>query len=277
MHGSGLILKVIPIVNSNKSNIFVNQLDEGIGSYEEKKMNSTKRISTIAGVLFIVELAVYTIGSTFTEGILNTPDYLARIFVNKGQITTGVLLEVITAACLLFIGVMMYPILKRYNRTVALGYFGIRIVETVFTAVFSIIHLSVFALSQEYAKAGYPDPSHFQTLGALLKRVLGFNYQIYFIFYSLGCLILFGSLFKAKFVPRFMSAFGLVTVALALIGIVSDMFGSGVGMEIYAMPLMLSQVFLGIWLIIKGFNPSTNVSVSIQANTANSSEQEQYS
>jgi hypothetical protein len=43
---------------------------------------------------------------------------------------------------------------------------------------------------------------------------------------------------------------------LAIAGLVADMFGSGVGMETYAMPLGLCQVALGIWLLVRGFNPS---------------------
>ncbi len=118
------------------------------------------------------------------------------------------------------------------------------------------------ALSQEYIKAGIPDASHFQTLGALLKEGNNFTYQIYVIFYSLGSLILFYALFKTKLVPRFISVWGLIAAVIMLTGLVSDMFGSNIGMEIYGMPLGLCQVFLGIWLIVKGLNLSVIASES---------------
>ncbi|MCK5168816.1 MAG: DUF4386 domain-containing protein, partial [Bacteroidales bacterium] len=116
-------------------------------------MNSNKKIARIVGVLFIAELVIYSIGSSLTEGLLDTPDYLIKLAANKNQIMTGVLLETITAICLVFIGVMMYPVLKIYSKTIALGYFGIRIVEAVITSGYLIIHLLFFALSQEYVKA----------------------------------------------------------------------------------------------------------------------------
>ena len=184
------------------------------------RSNSTKKTAIIVGVLFIAELVVHTIGSTLIEGILDTPDYLIKLAANKNPVITGVLLEAICAVCLLIIGFMMYPILKRHNETAALGYFGFRIVESVFVAGILIIQLSVFALSQEYVEAGAPDASHFQTIGALLKEGHIFSYQIYIIFYSLGCLMLFGLLLKAKLVPRFISVWGLIAVILSLTGLV---------------------------------------------------------
>ena len=225
-------------------------------------MNTNRKIARIVGVLFITDLVLHTIGSTLIEVILDTPDYLIKLAANKNPVITGVLLEAICAVSLLIIGFMMYPILKRHNETAALGYFGFRVVETVFAAVFSISHLAMFALSQQYVKAGVPDASHFQTIGALLKEGHNFTYQIYAIFYSLGCLILFGGLFKAKLVPRFISVWGITAAVLLLTGLVADMFGSNVGMEIYGMPLGLCQIFLGIWLIVKGFNSSAIASES---------------
>jgi hypothetical protein len=219
-------------------------------------MNSYRKTAIFVGVLFIAELALYMIGSTLTEMALGAPDYLIKLAAERSQIMAGLLLEAMTAACLVFIGVLMYPVLKRHNSTTALGYFGIRTVETILTAGYLFIHLAFFALGREYSNAGAPDEAFFQTLGAVLKSELGFAYQIHIIFYGLGCSMLFGVLFKAKFVPRFISVGGLITTALMLMGVVFELFGSSVSAGIYASPLALCQIFLGIWLIARGFNPS---------------------
>ncbi len=220
------------------------------------KMNLYRRTAMIVGVLFLIDLMMNMIGSSLIESILNTPDYLIGLSVNRNQVITGVLLETISAACLVSIGFMIYPVLKRHSKTAARGYFGIRIIETVIAVGFVISHLLLLVLSQEFVKAGTLEASHFQTLGALLIEGHDYSYQIYLIFYGLGCLILFGVLYKARLVPRFISVWGLIAVVFALTGLVSDMYGSGISMEIYAMPLGLCQIFLAIWLIVKGFNPS---------------------
>ncbi len=230
-------------------------------------MNSDKKTAIIVGVLFITELVVHTMGSTPIEIILDAPDYLIKLAANKNQVITGVLLETICAAFLLIIGFMMYPILKRHNKTAALGYFGFRIVETVLVVGMSIVHLLLFALSQEYIKAGATDASYFQTLGVLLNGAYIFILQIDIIFYSLGCLILFCLLFKAKLVPRFISVWGLIAVVISLIGLVVDMLGANVNIVIYTLPLGLCQIFLAIWLIVKGFNSSVIASQSAKTDT----------
>ena len=83
-----------------------------------------------------------------------------------------------------------------------------------------------------------------------------FTYQVHIIFYGFGCFMLFGLLFKAKRIPQVISVLGFITTVLMLTGLMFDMYGLSVGMEIYGTPIALCQIFLGIWLIIKGFNPS---------------------
>jgi hypothetical protein len=231
-----------------------------------KKMDIYRKTAIIVGVLFIIDLVMNMIGSTLIEDILGSPDYLIGLSVNKNTVITGVLFETISALCLVSIGIMMYPVLKRHGKTAARGYFGIRIVETVIAVSFVISHLLLLALSQEFVRSGTQDVSHFQTLGALLIEGHDFSYQIYLIFYGLGCMMLFGVLYKAKLVPRFISVWGIIGVVIALTGLVFDMYGSGISMEIYAMPLGMCQIFLAIWLIVKGFNPSAIASGSEKPN-----------
>jgi hypothetical protein len=229
---------------------------EGIVDKEDvKKMNLYRKTGIIVGVLFLIDLMMNMIGSSLIESILDTPDYLVGLSVNRSQVITGVLLETIGAACLVSIGFIIYPVLKRHGKTAARGYFGIRIVETVIAISFVISHLLLLVLSQEFVGSGSSDASHFHTLGALLIEGHDFSYQIYLIFYALGCLILFGVLYKARLVPRFISVWGLLGVVISLTGLMFDMYGYGISMEMYAMPLGLCQIFLAVWLIVKGFNP----------------------
>jgi hypothetical protein len=245
--------------NGKKS---VNVVNNEFTKEKRKKMDLYRKTAIIVGVLFIIDLVMNMIGSTLIEAILDTPDYLIGLSANRNTVITGVLFETISALCLVSIGIMMYPVLRRHGKTAAHGYFGIRIIETVIVVGFVISHLLLLVLSQEFVMSRIPDASHFQTLGALLIEGHDFSYQIYLIFYGLGCVLLFGILFKARLVPRFISVWGLIAVVMSLAGLVADMYGSGVGMEIYAMPLGLCQIFLAIWLIIKGFNPSAFTSES---------------
>jgi hypothetical protein len=165
----------------------------------------------------------------------------------------GVLLELICGAAVVGIAVMMYPILKKYNKNMALGYLGFRIIEPVITIVILISSLSLLTLSQEYVKAGAPDASYFQTLGTLFQAERYWAYLMYIIVFSLGALLFYYLLYQSKLIPRFISVWGFVGIALLLSGALFEMFGHSVGMIIYGLPMGLNELFLGVWLIAKGF------------------------
>ena len=130
-------------------------------------MNTNKKTARIVGVLFLTAMVTYLIGSGFLESILNAPDYLINVYPNKTQVIIAMLLELICAAAVVGIPVMMFPIFKQHNESIALGYLGFRIIESAIIIVSEISLLSLLTLSQEYVKAGAPDSSYFQTLGTL--------------------------------------------------------------------------------------------------------------
>jgi hypothetical protein len=65
--------------------------------------------------------------------------------------------------------ITLYPILKRHNESLALGYVGFRPVAAAFIVIGVILLLLLLTLSQEFVKAGAPVLSHFQTIGELLR------------------------------------------------------------------------------------------------------------
>ena len=99
-------------------------------------------------------------------------------------------LVLIDAVAVAGIGIMIYPILKKHNEALALGYVGARIIEGVLFIVTALTILTLFTLSQEFVKAGAPDASYFQTLGDLLLAVRHYAYNVLWpITLSLGALM----------------------------------------------------------------------------------------
>jgi len=180
-------------------------------------MNTNKKTAIIAGVLFITATATYMLGSGFLEPILNAPDYLINVSANQNQVLIGMLLELVNCVAVVGIPVMLFPIFKKHNEALALGYVGFRIIESVIVIVGSISLLSLLSLSQEFVKAGAPDASHFLTLGTLLLAardwtiLLGVN-----IVFPLDALILNYILYRSKLIPRWLSGWGLIGATLLL-------------------------------------------------------------
>lgn len=77
------------------------------------------------------------------------------------------------------------------------------------------------------------------------------------VFFSLGALMLYYSMYQSILVPRFISVWGLIAVVLVLTWNLLETFGISLSAGIViGLPIILNEILLGIWLIIKGFNPS---------------------
>ena len=233
----------------------------------ESKMNTHRKTAIIVGVLFLTAMVTSLLGGGLVESIIAAPDYLIAVSENETQVIIGVLLELINGIAVVGIGVLMFPILKQHNETIALGYLGFRIIESVFCSVIIISPLSLITLSQEYLKAGASDASYFQTLGTLSiaerANVVGLLIPAFF---SLGALLFYYLLYQSKLIPRFISVWGLIGVALILtlnLLLTSNLLEVGISTGlIFALPIMTNEIFLAIWLIVKGFNSSAIASGS---------------
>ena len=217
-------------------------------------INKTTRI---VGALFLTAMVGSLVGGiVFVEPFLTAPDYLIAISENETRVIIGVFLELINGIAVLGIGVLMFPILKQYDEHTALGYLGLRIIEAVFCCVIVISPLSLITLSQEYVKAGASNASYYQAAGALsIAERASVAGLLIPVFLGLGALVFYRALYQFKLLPRFISIWGLVGAALILALNVLLTFGVEVGSigMVLALPIISNEIFLGIWLIAKGF------------------------
>jgi hypothetical protein len=224
-------------------------------------MNSNKKIATIAGILFLTAIVASLLGGGILESILNAPNYLNNISANKIQVIIGVSLELVNGIAVMCIAVMLFSILKQHNESLALGYVGFRIIESILCIISAITPLLLLMLSQEYLKTETSDDSYLQSLGILLKTLRSDLAEILIpLFFSLGALLFYYLLYTAKLIPRFISVWGFIgaVFVFVLIFLEADIIIN----LILVLPIILNEIFLGIWLILKGFNPSSITSLS---------------
>ena len=198
-------------------------------------MKSTKRIAVIVGLLFLVSTLTFMIGSNLIRS------FLIDVSQNKSPLFLGVILEIICGVAVVGIGVLMFPILKLFKKRLALGYVIFRIIECTIIIVGGIYLLSLLEFMWKYE-------------------------MIIFVFTALGGLIFSYLLYLSKLVPRYLSGLGIIGYLMLFLGVVLDMFSifninDGAGMLLY-LPGGLFELFLPIWLFIKGFNSSAIAAVS---------------
>lgn len=192
-------------------------------------MNTNRKIAVIVGVLFLTATITYYTGS----GLIRS--FFIDENPNKTSLVIGVLLEIADGVAVIGIGVLMFPILKMFNKRLALGYVIFRIIECAIIIAAGIYMLSLLKLMWKYE-------------------------MIIFLFTGLGGLIFSYILYESKLIPRLLSALGVIGYAMLSVGVLLDLLGyfymnTDAGMLLY-IPGGLFELFLPAWLFIKGFNPS---------------------
>jgi hypothetical protein len=115
--------------------------------------NSSEIAYAIVGILFITALVSVMLNGS---GFFDDPEYLSTVSTNENRVLIGVLFQLTLTASVVAIPILMFPILKEYSESLALGYVVARIFEGIADAVMAISMLLILTLSREFVKAGTP-------------------------------------------------------------------------------------------------------------------------
>jgi hypothetical protein len=207
-------------------------------------------IGTVAGILSLV----------FSQPLRNAQDPLAGAAANADQVIVAALFVLLMGLSLAMVPVVLYPILRRYNEVLALGYVVFRgALETVASFMVPIAWLLLVAMSQSYVQAGAAAASGFQASGTLLLKAGGGS-SFAGIVFCLGALMFYTVLYRSRLVPRWISVWGLAALVpylaaefLALFALLDPLSTTA---SLLHIPLAVQEMVLAVWLIVKGFSPS---------------------
>jgi hypothetical protein len=219
----------------------------------------------LVGALYIMGTVAGVLSVVFTSSILDNPDYLQQVAANQNQIILGALLVLTMGLSLALVPVVIFPVLKKHNEVLALGYLIFRgALETVVYIAMAISWLFLLMVSQEYAKAGAPVASFFQTLGVVLLKGNDSISTILIFVFGLGALMLYAAFYQSRLIPRWISVWGLIAILLHLATgflILFNLTSSFSTLDsIMNLPIFLQEMVMAVWLIAKGFQPEVNAS-----------------
>jgi hypothetical protein len=230
-------------------------------------MNSNRMYAVIVGVLFIIGTVTGTIAAIIGKPILDAPDYLTNISANESQIIIVAFLVFLMGVACAGIGLALYPIMKKYSTGLAIGVVGFRVAEGIIEILGGVITIGLLGLSQEFVKAGAPDAAYFQTIGTVLKAGDAWlSNGVTLLLWCIGAFMYYSLFYQYQLVPRWLSVWGLVGIALVTIGSVLVMLhvipGFGTVQMLLNLPIFPQEMVLAVWLIAKGVNPSAVASGS---------------
>jgi len=226
---------------------------------------SNRTTARMLGVLFLVVMLTWSIGFWLIEDVLNTSDFLANANPQKSRIFLGIIFELLDVAAIIGIMVTIFPLMKKFSERMALWYFGLRIFECMMLVVAILSALVIITVSQRFVDAASTELTNIQFMGDLLLEIRqNWVHLVLPFFYSAAGLIFFYFFYRVRLIPRFISVVGFVGALLVMAGIPLDFFEFDAGSYIGAL-MGLTEIFLGIWLIVKGFDESSVVFETVKS------------
>src|SRR6266700_3179798 len=219
---------------------------------EAFQMSPRRKTALVAGVLYL--LTFVSIPTLFIYGPVKGANYIIGAGPDTSAIIGGIL-EIIVALAGIGTAVVLFPVLKKQNEAAALGLVASRVLEasTIFVGVAFL--MSIVTLRQAGAGAEALVTSH--ALATLYDRIF---LQGQSFMPAVNDLLLGFLLYQSRLVPRGLSLIGIVGGPILLAGYIAVMFGL-LGLHaplaaLSAVPVALFEFSLGVWLVVKGFQPS---------------------
>jgi hypothetical protein len=194
------------------------------------------------------------------DSVLNDVDYIVGAGADA-NVRLGAFLEVLIAIAIIGTAVTLFPLLKRQHEGFALGYVAARIFESTMIVVGIIGLLSVVTLRQEFAGVAGAEAASLVEDGRSLVAIHDWTFLLGpGLMPGLNDIMLGYLLYASRLVPRALALLGIVAGPVHFASFVAVLLGvieaGSVGQVIASIPVAAFEVILGIWLIVKGFNPS---------------------
>ena len=217
-------------------------------------MDANKRTARLVGAFFLFSNIVFILGAVvFLEPALGEADYLSQLSTNRSQVVLGALLEISNAFAYLGIAVLMFPIFRKRYESLALGYLGLRVLEFAMQILSDLAPLILLSLSEAFVSGGSADSSTYQVAGQALLASRDWAFQMVSVTFGSGAILFYIMFYREKLIPRFISIWGLIGAAFVLVNVVFDMLS--ITIPNLGILMLFNELFLGLWLIVKGFNP----------------------
>ena len=221
-------------------------------------MTSARKTALAVGVLFLLTF-ITSIGAVFAYGpILSDANYITGSS-SDSRVFLGAFLELVLIVTNIGCAVVLFPLLKRQNEGLALGYVAERIVEGVFILIGLLSLLAIVTLREQAAGA---DAATLVTIGKTLRAIHDWTFLLGPSFADgIGTGAILGYLmYRSGLVGRRMALFGLVGGPLLAASGAAVLFGvipQGSALQgVATAPEFIWELFLGLYLTFKGFKSS---------------------
>ena len=215
-------------------------------------MSSGKNIPRLLGVAFLMVLLL-TFSEFWALSIIGTgsvSDSLVSISNNLMPLRLSILLGLVLSAGIIVLAVLLFVVLQKQNKAIALIALSCYLLESVTLVLRQLSVYALIPLALEYTKAGALDLSYFETSGAVFLDIGRWVYDIHLLFFALGGILWYILFYRTRYIPRLLSIWGIVAVALVLVA--SILAGFEIRSIALVLPNAVFELAIGLWIVIKG-------------------------
>jgi hypothetical protein len=229
-------------------------------------MTSFRKTALVGGILYLVTF-VGSIASALLVGpALNDPSYVLGAGADQ-QVGLAAIFELVNVFGLIGCGIAFFSVVRKVHEGLAIGYLATRLFEGAIITVSVISLLSVITLRQQVAAGA--DGESLAPVAAALVAVRNWAIVIGSNMAPFNALMLGTALYRARLVPRWMPALGLVGAPILIsfvIGMILGVAQVGTVFHVVAvMPFFIWELVLGLWLTFKGFNENSPIALAERA------------
>ena len=221
--------------------------------------------ATTAGILYITGTVAGVLSLAVSAPVRDAQDPFAYAAENSTTVVTGALLVLVMGLSLAFVPIVLFPVLRRVDEVLALGYLIIRgAIETMGPVLLAMSWLLLLPLGEAMASGpGTASPVAVH-VGVLL--VDGGNNAVGSLVFCLGAGIFYTLLYRSRIVPRWISVWGLVAIPFYVAADLLAMYGvldaNSSAQVLMFMPMAVQEMVLAVWMIARGFRPAAVAATS---------------
>ncbi len=218
-------------------------------------MASTRRTAIIAGTCYLVTHVTSVAALVLYGPVLNHSGFVTGTG-SATSVLAGGWLEVILAIAVVGTAVALFPVVRRYDEGLAIGYVGLRTLEAGVIAAGVVSLLAVVTLRQHAGAAADPG-----ALAAVSKGLVAVHNWTFLVGPDFICaadtFVLALLMWRSRLIPRVVAGLGLVGGPLLFASATAILFGAykqvSLAGAVAPLPVFAWELGLAFFLIIKGF------------------------
>jgi hypothetical protein len=232
-------------------------------------MTSLRKTALAGGILYLLTFLGSIPAAILVGPALNDPSYVLGAGADQ-QVGLGAILELVNVFGLIGCGIVFFSVVRRVHEGLAIGYLATRLFEGAIITISVVSLLSIITLRQQVAAGA--DGESLVPVASALVAVRNWALAIGANMAPFNALMLGTALYRARLVPRWMPALGIVGAPILIsfvVGLILGVAHPGTLFHLVAvLPFFVWELALGLWLTFKGFNESAPIVVAEQSRLA---------